>query len=65
MQLKLHCVFVLALPLHLLSLCMWQWETQLFASPFISLAYFFEASYSKLVTSESKDSSVDQSELEK
>ena len=65
MELKLHCVFVLALPLHLMSLCMWQWETQLFASLFISLAYIFEASYSKLVTSESKDSSANQLELEK
>ena len=44
---------------------MWQLETQLFASPDVQLAYIFEASYSALVTSLSKKSSVDQSELEK
>ena len=40
-------------------------ETQLFASSYIRLAYIFEASYSTVVTSVSKKSSVDQSELEK
>ena len=44
---------------------LWQLETQLFASPYIWLAYIFEASYSAVVTSVSKKSSVDQSELEK
>ena len=44
---------------------MWQLETQLFASSYIWLAYIFEASYSTVVTSVSKKSSVDQSELEK
>ena len=44
---------------------MWQLETQLFASPDVQLAYIFEASYSALVTSLSKKSSVGQSELEK
>ena len=44
---------------------MWQSENQLFASSYIQLAYIFEASYSSLVTSVSKKSSVDQSELEK
>ena len=44
---------------------MWQLETQLFAFSDIWLAYIFEASYSTGVTSVSKKSSVDQSELEK
>ena len=44
---------------------MWQLETQLFASPYIQLVYIFEAIYNSLVTSMSKKSSVDQSELEK
>ena len=44
---------------------MWQLETQLFATPYIWLAYIFEVSYSKVVTSVSKKSSVDQSELDK
>ena len=39
---------------------MWQLETQLFASSFISLVDIFEASFSTVVTSV-----VDQSELEK
>ena len=47
------------------SLSMWQLETHLFASPYIKLAYMFEASYSTLVTSVSKKSSVNQSELKK
>ena len=38
---------------------------QLFASPFIYLAYIFEVSYSTLVTSVSKNSSMNQSELQK
>ena len=46
-------------------LLIWQLETQLFASSYIWLAYIFEASYCTLVTSVSKKSSVDQSELEK
>ena len=46
-------------------LYVWQLETQLFALPYIWLAYIFEASYSTLVTPVSKKSSVDQSELEK
>ena len=44
---------------------MWQLEIQLFAFSDIWLAYIFEASYSTGVTSVSKKSSVDQSELEK
>ena len=44
---------------------MWQLETQLFASPSIQLVYIFEASYRTLVTSVSKKSNVDQSQLEK
>ena len=44
---------------------MWQLETQLFASPYISLSYIFEANYSTLVTGVSKKSSAHQSELEK
>ena len=44
---------------------MWLLETQIFASSYIWLTYIFEASYSTLVTSVSKKSSVDQSELEK
>ena len=44
---------------------MLQLETQLFASSYIWLAYIFEASYSTVVTSVSKKSSVDQSELKK
>ena len=44
---------------------MWQLETHLFASSYIWLAYIFEASYSTTMTSVSKKSSVDQSELEK
>ena len=46
-------------------LSVWQLETQPIASPYIELAYIFEASYSTLVTWVSKKSSVDQSELEK
>ena len=46
-------------------LFMWRLETQLFASSYIWLTYIFEASYSTVVTSVSKKSSVDQSELEK
>ena len=38
---------------------------QIFASSYVYLAYILEASYSTLVTSVSKISSVDQSELEK
>ena len=33
---------------------LWQLETQIFASPYIYLAYIFEASYSMLLTSELK-----------
>ena len=44
---------------------MWQLETQLFATSYILLAYIFEASYSTLVTSVSKKSSVYQSERKK
>ena len=44
---------------------MWQLETQLYASPYTQLEYIFEAIYSTLVTSVSKKSSSDQSELEK
>ena len=44
---------------------MWQLVTQLFASSYIWLPYIFEASYSTVVTSVSKKSSVDQSELER
>ena len=44
---------------------MWQMETQIFTSSYIWLAYIFEASYGMVVTSVSKKSSVDQSELEK
>ena len=44
---------------------MWQLETQLFASSYIWLTYIFEASYSTVVMSVSKNSSVDQLELEK
>ena len=44
---------------------MWKLETQLFAFSDIWLAHIFEASYSTGVTSVSKKSSVDQSELEK
>ena len=44
---------------------MWQLETQLFASSYIWLAYIFEGSYSTVVTSVSKKSSVNQSGLEK
>ena len=44
---------------------MWQLETQFFASSYIWLEYIFEASYSKVVTSVSKKSSVDQLELDK
>ena len=44
---------------------MWQLETQPFASSYISLAHIFEVSYSAIVTSVRKKSSVDQSELEK
>ena len=43
---------------------MWQLEAQLFAPSCIWLVYIFEASYSTLVTSVSKKSSTDQSELE-
>ena len=50
---------------HLKRVFMWQLCTQLFASSYIWLAHFFEASYSTVVTSVSKKSSVDQSELEK
>ena len=42
-----------------------QLQTQLFASSYIWLAHIFEASYSTVVTSISKKSSIDQSELEK
>ena len=42
-----------------------QLETQLFASSYIWLAYIFETSYSTVVMSVSKKSSVDQSELDK
>ena len=35
---------------------MWQLYTQLFASPYIWMAYIFEASYSAVVTSVSKKS---------
>ena len=44
---------------------LWQFYTQLFASSYIWLAYIFDASYSTVVTSVSKKSSVDQSVLEK
>ena len=44
---------------------MWQLETQFFAFSYILLAYIFEASYITLVTLVSKESSVDQTELEK
>ena len=44
---------------------MWQLETQLFASSYTWLAYIFEASYSTVVTSVSKKSSANQSELKK
>ena len=44
---------------------MWQLYTQLLATSYIWLAYIFKASYSTVVTSVSKTSSVDQSELEK
>ena len=44
---------------------MWQLETQLFSSSYIWLAYIFEGIYSTVVTSVSKKSSVNQSELEK
>ena len=44
---------------------MWQLETQLFASSYTWLAYIFEASYSMVVTSVSKKSSANQSELKK
>ena len=47
-----------------MRMSMWQLETQLFAFSDISHAYIFEASYSMLVKSVSKKSSVDQSELE-
>ena len=43
----------------------WQLETQLFASSYIWLVYIFKASYSTVVTSFSKKSNVNQSELEK
>ena len=44
---------------------MWQLETQLFASPYVYLAYILETSYNTLVARVSKKSSADQSELEK
>ena len=43
---------------------MWKLEIQPFASSLIWLAYIFEASYSTVVTSVSKKSSIDQPELE-
>ena len=43
---------------------MLQLYTQLFVSSYIWLAYIFEASYSTVVASVSKKSSVNQSELE-
>ena len=44
---------------------MLQLETQFFTYSYIWLAYIFEASYSTVVTSVRKKSSVDQSELKK
>ena len=44
---------------------MWQLETQFFVSPYTWLTYIFRASYSTVVTSFRKKSSVDQSEPEK
>ena len=49
----------------ILRVFMWQLYSQLFASSYIWLACIFEASYSTVVTSVSKKSGVDQSELEK
>ena len=43
----------------------WQMETQLFTSSYIWLAYIFKASYSTMMISVSKKSSVDQSEFKK
>ena len=43
---------------------MWQLEIQQFASSYL-LAYIFDTSYSTVVTSVNKKSSIDQSELEK
>ena len=39
---------------------MWQSYTQVFASSYIWLVYILEASYSTVVTSDSKKSSADQ-----
>ena len=44
---------------------MWQLETQFFVCPYTWLTYIFGASYSTVVTSFRKKSSVDQSEPEK
>ena len=58
-------VFVFKIVIRKRRVLMWQLDIQLFASSYTWLAYIFEEGYSTVVTSVSKKSGLNQSELEK